>query len=299
MVITPYNSSTLLLSDEATQTSAISDLVEQWLDLHHGKTRVTYQNTIRKFTSAVPPSVADIHLRHVRDWLDSLNAADTTKVKHLNILKAFFSYVTDLEHPPIKRSPIPKQFKLPTPKDNLVERILSREEVDALIENERDPRNRLILKTLYLTGIRVSELCGLRWRDVIPNRNSGQISVYGKGGKTRRIRLPVELWQELSAFKGDARKDAPVFASAAGKPLAPSNVHRVVKRAAAAAGLENAENVSPHWLRHSHATHALDEGVPVHLVQATLGHESLDTTSKYLHISPEKSSGEVLIRNWK
>jgi integrase/recombinase XerD len=279
--------------------TALSDLVEQWLDLHHGKTRVSYQNTIRKFTGAVPSDVTQIQIRHVRDWLDGLKEADTTKVKHLHILKAFFSYVTSLEHPPLKRSPLPKQFKLPTPKDTLVERILSREEVDALIENERDPRNRLILKTLYLTGIRVSELCGLRWRDVIPNRDSGQISVYGKGGKTRRIRVPVELWQELSAFKGDVRKDAPVFASAAGHPLAPSNIHRVVKRAASSAGLDNALDVSPHWLRHSHATHALDAGVPVHLVQATLGHESLDTTSKYLHISPEKSSGEVLIRNWK
>lgn len=273
--------------------------MEQWLDLHHGLTRVTYQNTIKKFTVAVPPNVQDIQLRHVRDWLDGLKEADTTKVKHLNILKAFFSYCVGLEHPPIKRSPIAKQFKLPTPKDTLVERILSREEVDALIENERDPRNCLILKTLYLTGIRVSELCGLRWRDVIPNRDSGQISVYGKGGKTRRIRIPVELWQELSAFKRDALKDAPVFASAAGLPLAPSNVDRVVKRAAAAAGLDNADNVSPHWLRHSHATHALDAGEPVHLVQATLGHESLDTTSKYLHISPDKSSGEVLVRRWK
>lgn len=297
--VTPYNSRVLLLSTLATQTTALSELVEQWLDLHHGKTRVTYQNTISKFSGAVPSSVTDIHLRHVRDWLDSLAVADTTLVKHLNILKAFFSYVTGLEHPPIKRSPIPKQFKLPTPKDTLVERILSREEVDALLTLERGPRNRLILLTLYLTGIRVAELCGLRWRDVIPNRDSGQISVYGKGGKTRRIRIPVELWQELSALKGDALKDAPVFASAAGLPLAPSNIDRVVKRAAAAAGLNNADNVSPHWLRHSHATHALDAGVPVHLVQATLGHESLDTTSKYLHISPDKSSGEVLVRQWK
>ena len=273
--------------------------MEQWLDLHHGLTRVTYQNTIKKFTVAVPPNVQDIQLRHVRDWLDGLKESDSTKVKHLNILKAFFSYVISLENPPILRSPIAKQFKLPTPKDTLVERILSREEVDSLIDGERDTRNRLILKTLYLTGIRVSELCGLRWRDLITNRDSGQLSVYGKGGKTRRIRIPVELWQELSAFKAEALKDTPVFASAAGKPLAPSNVDRVVKRAASNAGLSNAGNVSAHWLRHSHATHALDAGVPVHLVQATLGHESLDTTSKYLHISPDKSSGEVLVRQWK
>lgn len=88
-----------------------------------------------------------------------------------------------------------------------------------------------------------------------------------------------ELWLELMSLRSEALKDAPVFASATGRPLAPSHIDRVVKRAAAAE-LENAMNVSAHWFRHSHATHALDEGVPVHLVQATLGHTSLDTMSK-------------------
>ena len=58
--------------------------------------------------------------------------------------------------------------------------------------------------------------------------------------------------------------------------------------------LAQAEKVSPHWLRHAHATHALDKGAPLRLVQATLGHASLDTTSKYLHIRPSESSGDYL-----
>ncbi len=76
------------------------------MDLHHSKTRVSYSNTIRKFTLVVPSEIEALQMRHVRDWLDGLQEADTTKVKHLNILKAFFSYVTGLEHPLIKRSPI-------------------------------------------------------------------------------------------------------------------------------------------------------------------------------------------------
>ncbi|MFL9457981.1 tyrosine-type recombinase/integrase [Tolypothrix bouteillei VB521301_2] len=279
----------------------LAELVTEWLDVHHGKTRASYQNTIHKFLSFTSvDAIADIQIRHIREWLDSLQEADTTKVKHLNILKAFFSYVTSLEHPPISRSPIPKQFKLPKPKDTLIERILSPEDVDAMIDITCDSRNKLILKTLYLCGIRVSELCGLRWKDAIANRGGGgQINVYGKGGRTRRVHVPQELWQELMEFKSDALKDSPVFASATLRPLAPSHIDRVVKRAAAAAGLENAENVSPHWFRHSHATHALDEGVPVHLVKSVLGHTSLDTTSKYLHVSPDRSSGEVLVKRWK
>lgn len=139
----------------------LTELVEEWLDVHHGKTRASYQNTIRKFlTFTCLEALADIKIRHIRDWLDSLQEADTTKVKHLNILKAFFSYMISLEKPPLNRSPIPKQFKLPKPKDTLVEHILTPEDVDAMIGATTDTRNRLILKTLYLTGIRVSELCG-------------------------------------------------------------------------------------------------------------------------------------------
>ncbi len=280
--------------------NTLTELVEHWLEVHHGRTRASYHNTIHKFLNFLTvDQVHDIHSHHVRSWLDSLHEADTTKVKHLNILKAFFSYVLDLEKPPIKRSPIPKQFKLPKPKDTLVERILSREDVDAMINITSDPRNQLILKTLYLTGIRVSELCGLRWRDALASRGGGGLlNVYGKGGKTRRVHIPIEIWLELMASRKEALKDSPVFASSTGRPLAPTHIDRVVKRAAAAAGLENAVYVSSHWFRHSHATHALDEGVPLHLVQATLGHTSLDTTSKYLHISPDRSSGDILAKRW-
>jgi integrase/recombinase XerD len=277
----------------------LADLVSEWLDLHHGKTRASYQNTIHKFLSFISVGgISDIQTRHVRDWLDSLSEADSTKVKHLSILKAFFAYVISLENPPISRSPIPKQFKLPIPKDTLVERILTPEEVDEMIAVTTDFRNRLILKTLYLTGIRVSELCGLKWKDGTSSRGGGgQINIYGKGGRTRRVHVPQELWVELIQLRNEMRSDSPMFPSATGAALAPSHIDRVVKRAAAAQ-LEKALHVSAHWFRHSHATHALDEGVPVHLVQATLGHTSLDTTSKYLHVRPDRSSGEVLVKRW-
>ena len=87
---------------------------------------------------------------------------------------------------------------------------------------------------------------------------------------------------------------SPIFASASGRALAPAHIHRIVKRAALRAELPQAEKVSPHWLRHAHATHALENHAPIALVQATLGHVSLETTSKYLHIRPSQSSGDFL-----
>ena len=274
----------------------MDDLVEEWLALHHGQTRKSYENTINQFGNAVKLPLPKVKSQHVRNWLDSLDCADTTKQKHLAILKAFFNYVLSLDVAPISTSPIPKQFKVAVPRETLVERILTVEQVKALIENEKELRNHLILKTLYQTGVRVSELCGLRWKDLTPRPEieTAQLTVYGKRGKTRHIPLKKELAQELMEFRGDAQANAPIFTSATNNPLAPAHIHRIVKRSASKAELPQAAQVSPHWLRHAHATHALAQGAPLRLVQATLGHASLDTTSKYLHIRPSESSGDYL-----
>ncbi len=142
----------------------------------------------------------------------------------------------------------------------------------------------------------MSELCGLQWKDITPRPEikTVQLTVYGKRGKTRYITLKPELAIELEKFREKALGAAPIFTSEKGNALAPAHIHRIVKRAAASAQLRQAERVSPHWLRHAHATHALERGAPLRLVQATLGHASLDTTSKYLHIRPSESSGDYL-----
>ena len=75
-------------------------------------------------------------------------------------------------------------------------------------------------------------------------------------------------------------------------PLSRSQLWRIVRKAARAAGIK--EDVSPHWFRHAHASHALDRGAPAHLVQQTLGHQSLATTSRYAHARPDDSSGQYL-----
>ena len=99
-------------------------------------------------------------------------------------------------------------------------------------------------------------------------------------------------WSALTALRGDAADDAPVFRSARGGQLDGSAVWRVVKTAAVRAGLP--EGTSPHWLRHSFASHALDNGAPLPLVQAGLGHASVATTSKYLHARPNDGAGRFL-----
>ena len=106
------------------------------------------------------------------------------------------------------------------------------------------------------------------------------------------ILVLAPVWEELLGLRGAAGPDDPVFRSRKGGHLDRSQVLRIVQAAARRAGIDLA--VSPHWLRHAHASHALDRGAPISLVQATLGHASVSTTSKYLHARPGDSSSRYL-----
>ena len=155
----------------------------------------------------------------------------------------------------------------------------------------------------------MSEIAGLRWRDCVERalergRPTGQLTLFGKGGKTRRVLLSADTWAVLDAHRqreaarGHAQADGPVLrsrkagADGSARPLTRQQLWRVVKGLAKRAGLPKA--VSPHFFRHAHASHALDRGAPPHLVQQTLGHASLQTTSRYAHARPDDSSARYL-----
>ncbi len=185
-------------------------------------------------------------------------------------------------------------LRLPKLKHALAERILSEADVHRLLALEPDPRNRTLLRLSYAGGLRVSELVALRWRDLQPRGDSGQLAVFGKGGKTRYVLLPASVWADLQALgaASDTTPDAPVFRSRKGSHLTARQAQRLVDAAAKRAGLR--AGISPHWLRHAHATHALERGAPIHIVQATLGHASVATTGRYLHARPTDSSARYL-----
>jgi integrase/recombinase XerD len=213
-----------------------------------------------------------------------------TQNRALTAVKSLLSFAQETGYLPFN---VGAAIKLRADRDTLAARILEESEVARLIEAASERRDRLLVKLLYVTGARVSEICGLRWCDAVSRQEGGQLTVFGKGGKTRAILLKPKVWAQLSAAKGDATAADPIFTSRkGGGPLDPSQVRRVVYHAAEAAGLDR--KVSPHWLRHAHASHALDRGAPIHLVQSTLGHASVSTTGRYLHARPTDSSSFYL-----
>ena len=172
----------------------------------------------------------------------------------------------------------------------LAKRIMPEVDVKLLIRAARSPRDRVMLETLYAGGLRISELVGLSWADVIKRDAKVQLAVTGKGGRTRQVLLPQLVSASLLALRGDAGANDPVFASHKGnRQLTERTVGYMLKRAAKRAGI--AESISPHWLRHAHGSHALDRGATLAEVQTTLGHANVATTSGYLHARPNTSSG--------
>ena len=265
-------------------------LVDLWL---HGRSRGTqraYAADVLAFRTHVGCTLPEVTLGDLQGFQDSLaQLATATQARKLSAVKSLLSFGHRTGYLVVN---VGAAVRLPKIKETLAERILDMDAVLHMLALERNPRNKALLRLLYLGGLRIGEACGLRVRDLQPNGDAGQITVFGKGGKTRVVLLKASMWTDLARLRG-AIPDAAVFRSReGGGALDPSQVHRIVKIAAKRAGLSGA--VSAHWLRHAHVSHALDRGAPVHLVQATVGHASLATTSRYAHARPNDSSSRYL-----
>jgi len=153
-------------------------------------------------------------------------------------------------------------------------------------------RDAAVLETMYSSGIRASELCGLDMGDV--DLLSGFVKVRGKGRKERHAplgRYAVEALREYYGVRGELlrHKDSEpeaVFLSRLGKRLVTRDLQRIIQRHAMLAGID--KRVTPHVIRHSFATHMLNGGADIRAVQELLGHSSLSTTQRYTHISTER-----------
>jgi integrase/recombinase XerD len=145
---------------------------------------------------------------------------------------------------------------------------------------------------MYGCGLRVSEVINLTWRDLRKKGLGGKVTVFGKGRKTRVIIIPDWLWARIKEFEKYHRVNQYVFISRNHNKMERSVVHRMIKRACKRAGID--ERASAHWLRHSHASHSLEAGCNLRLLQQSLGHASVTTTERYLHISPDAGSSQFI-----
>ncbi len=255
-------------------------------------TQVSYHSTVSKFIEFIAKPLADVKLEDLQLWERGLKARfkPTTVANKVLVIKSLFSFAVKTGYLTLN---VGSFLKTPKAKETIAERILEIEDVQGLIKyGVRNERDRLMLSLMYGCGLRVSEVINLTWNDFKKHGLGGKCTVFGKGSKTRVVLIPDKLWQQIKEFEKYYRVNQYVFISRNHNKMERSVVHRMIKRACKRAGVN--ERASAHWLRHSHASHSLEAGCNLRLLQQSLGHASVTTTERYLHISPETGSSQFI-----
>jgi integrase/recombinase XerD len=225
----------------------------------------------------------------VIEWVAKLEGQPATRNRKVVTLKSLMTFAWRTGYTLFNVGRVLRCIPVPS---KTHERILEEPEMKALFAAAVEGRDRAFLRLMYASGARISELCGLRWADL---QQPGRVTVLGKGTKTRTLTIPEKVRLEVLGLRaGGATLADPVFTSkrSPGRALGVRDARDIVYRTRARA--EQDRRVSPHWLRHSHATHALDHGCKIHVLQQSLGHANVSTTSVYLHVRPSEGSADYL-----
>ncbi|MCI0588985.1 MAG: tyrosine recombinase XerC [Planctomycetes bacterium] len=231
------------------------------------------------------PSALRAYLAHLHER----KAARSSVLRRLAAVRSFLRFLVSRDRlgaNPALSIRLPRaERRLPT--------FLSLEEATRIVETPGEDslaslRDRALLEVLYSSGCRASELVGLREEDL--DIRGGLARVRGKGKKERMVVLGRPAAKALQAYLGEKHRrgfgSAAIFVNLKGGPLTDRSLRRVLRKHVLRAGL--GRRVSPHTLRHSFATHLLDRGADLRMVQEMLGHERLSTTQIYTHVSMER-----------
>jgi len=228
-------------------------------------------------------------LRDYVGWLMEQGVVKDSIARKLSAIRSFYRYLTRegmLSANPLEKTPSPKLDKrLPS--------FLTIEEMVRLLQapdlsSPVGQRDRALMELLYASGIRVSELVSLDVGRVALDTN--EIRVWGKGAKERMVLMGKPAAEALTAYLGQGRvellgerKSGALFVNRYGKRLSERGVQRILEKYANLAGIE--KRIHPHLLRHTFATHLLDGGADLRVVQELLGHANLSSTQIYTHVS--------------
>jgi integrase/recombinase XerC len=287
-------------------------MIEQFLKYLQYEKRVSahttlaYKNDLDQFTKFLRETYDDhpidaVTYGMVRSWIITLVDAKLTATsvnRKIASLKAFYKFL--MREQTIDKNPMQKIRVLKTQKrlpsfvqENSIAEILDHKEYkkEKVEWNDslEDWRTRLILELFYATGIRLSELIGLKENQV--NLRDRTIKVLGKRNKERVVPFPAGIVSILEGYRKvrnrevDMKDHGLLFVTDSGEPCYPMMVYRVVKQHLKDSGTQK---TSPHVLRHTYATHLLNKGAEINAVKDLLGHSSLAATQVYTHNSMEK-----------
>lgn len=261
-------------------------------------TLLSYQNDLEQFFAYLTsqfdaPAIEQITAMYVRSWLAELKEekiSSKTINRKISSLKSFFKYqlkTGKLEKTPMATVTAPRVSKrLPA--------YVEQKDIATLFDYVEFPDNwrgrteRLVLQLFYSTGMRLSELINLKESQL--DLAQSQVKVVGKGNKERVIPVPPELLRQMQEYQEEKPIKDPavpnVFVTEKGKPLHPRSVYAFVKQYLGQ--VTTIQKKSPHILRHSFATHLMNNGAELNAVKELLGHSSLAATQIYTHNTIEK-----------
>lgn len=282
---------------------------EQIIDYFHYLTieRGLSQNTRKSYERDLEQYLTFLTEQHIKDWqavdrvlilsflqqLQQSGKSSATIIRMVSSLRRFHQFLRQerfTDHDPMQHIDSPKkQQKLPD--------TLSLSEVERLIETPDTKevlgiRDRAILEVMYATGLRVSELIGLQLKDL--HLSMGLLQTTGKGDKERIVPLGDLAIQWIETYLEEARpfltrkhpEESHLFVNNHGKQLSRQGIWKNLKALVRKAGIT--KNVTPHTLRHSFATHLLENGADLRTVQELLGHADISTTQIYTHITKKR-----------
>lgn len=276
-----------------------------YLKLERGvseNTIINYLYDLEKFEQFIGSELTlnEIQDQHIRAFIHFISdfLAPTSQARILASVNHFFSFLVlqnVVGNNPVTFIELPKQTrKLPV--------VLSVEEIDLMLEviNLKTPegiRNDAIIETIYSCGLRVSELIDLKLSELY--FEEGFIRVFGKGSKQRFVPISDSAIKKIILYKDSVRSGLKIktdsedilFLNRRGGKLTRAMIFTIIKNLVELSGIK--KNVSPHTLRHSFATHLLENGADLRSIQAMLGHESITTTEIYMHLDRNKLKDEV------
>ena len=234
-----------------------------------------YSFFTKKFLQKSTKEIEDLNEDDAKSYLSDMFDTKSKNTIMLAAASLKFFYVEILK----------KEFsnvKMPK-KDRKLPEVLTKEEVKRLIDSADNVKSRLIISMLYSSGMRVSELVNLKVEELNLSERTGWIR-RGKGGKDRLMTISSSLAEELGDYlKLKGKDNAYVFSK--NKALTTRNIQKIIKGTRERAGIN--KRVTPHTLRHSFATHLLEQGNDIRLIQVLLGHTNISTTQIYTHVSTE------------
>ena len=261
-------------------------------------TVASYCSDVEKFLSFLDLPAEKADTEDIMEFLNnSENLSKRSQARKISSLRSFYGWLMTegiTEDNPCDRIDSPKMGRyLPD--------VLSIEEVEEILSlaggpSWQDKRDKAILETLYGCGLRVSEAVGLKISGLY--LDEGFIKVRGKGDKERLVPIgepaadAIMDYMECRTIPADMSYDDTLFLNRFGKPLSRVSMFKMVKKAVLAAGIR--KSISPHTFRHSFATHLIENGADLRIVQEMLGHESIVTTEIYTHIDSSTWQREVL-----